>query len=644
MPKPFHVVRGDGRYLVRDDLKVAASAAGDPRVGQALDRLVKRWGIQTGTSAQVVTDPAQADVVVESGGGGAVPSLDDDESYKLEVTTAGVHISAAAPVGIIRATETLVQLFADDGGQRSLPVVAIEDHPRFVWRGLLIDTSRHFLPVPAVERILEAMAVVKMNVLHLHLTDEPGFRAESLVHPALQGLGSSGQYYSQDDLRHLVAYAAERGIRVLPEFDMPGHVTSWLVGYPELASLPGPYQVATTFGWRDPAFDPTREDVYAFVASFIDEMAPIFPDAYWHIGGDEVGDKDWDANPAIVAYETAHGIQSNHDLQAIFSERVRQMLAGHGKTMVGWEEILNPAVSGDVVVQSWRGPSSLASAARQGHRGILSSGYYLDQMMRADALYAVEPVDASLDAQTAARVLGGEVCMWGELVDAGNIDSRIWPSTAAVAERLWSAATVTDSDDMYRRLWRISDDLERAGATHRIGPWAILSSIAGPKTPALADAVTTLAPLPLSTRLGSHSYTTTTPFNRVVDAAIADPRAMRELGALVDQVADLAGGAAARAKLRTTLGRWKADADDLLAPGAQDPRLQEIAPLLQSLQQLSVAGLGALDALDSATAPASDWRAAQEPMLAQAEQAAAEMRSLLAPVVRKLLDKVAATH
>jgi hexosaminidase len=375
---------------------------------------VERWRLQTCTPTEIVVDPARADLKVESAGSGSVvPSLDDDESYKLAVTEEGISIRAVAPVGIIRATETLVQLFTANGGQPYLPIVAIEDHPRFRWRGLLIDASRHFLPVPTVERILEAMAVVKMNVLHFHLTDEPGFRAESLVFPKLQGLGSNGQYYSQADLRHLVAFAAERGIRILPEFDMPAHVSSWLVGYPELASLPGPYQVATTFGWRDPAFDPTRDDVYSFIESFIDEMSPIFPDAYWHIGGDEVGDKDWNTNPSIVAYKAAHGIQSNHDLQALFTERVRQMIAGRGKTMVGWEEILNPAVSADVVVQSWRGPSSLAGAARQGHRGILSSGYYLDRMMGADALYAVDPVDSSLDPQSAALVLGGEVCMWG---------------------------------------------------------------------------------------------------------------------------------------------------------------------------------------------------------------------------------------
>jgi hexosaminidase len=629
MPQPFRVTSSDGRYLVRDGLAVF----GDPRLRPQLERLVARWRIETGVPAAIVADPARADVVVEAAGSGrAVPSLGDDESYLLAVTATGVRLSAAAPVGIVRATETLVQLF--DGAQRALPIVEIEDHPRLPWRGLLIDASRHFLPVPTVERILEAMAVVKMNVLHLHLSDEPGFRAESLVHPRLHQLGSNGQYYSQAELRHLVEYAAERGIRVLPEFDMPGHVTSWLVGYPELGSLPGPYQVATTFGWRDPAFDPTRQEVYDFIASFIDEMAPLFPDAYWHIGGDEVGDKDWDENPAIVAYKAAHGIQSNHDLEAIFTERVRELLAAHQKTLVGWEEILNPAVTGDVVAQSWRGPASLASAARDGHRGILSSGYYLDLMMGADALYAVEPVDASLDPQAAARVLGGEVCMWGELVDAGNVESRIWPSTAAVAERLWSAASLTDTADMYRRLWRVSDELERAGGAHRAGPAAILSSIAGPLEPALAHAVETLAPLPLSPRLSSYPYTTTTPLTRVADAAIADPRAMRELATLVEQATD----PAARARLRAAFSRWQNDCDAL--SGAPDPRLQEIAPLLSSLRELSVAASSALDMLDSGSAPPSGWRAAQEPLLLRGEQPAAELRSLLAPLVRKLLDTV----
>ena len=292
-------------------------------------------------------------------------------------------------------------------------------------------------------------------------------------------MGSDGLFYTQDEVRDLIAYARERGIRVVPEFDMPGHSTAWFVGYPELASGPGPYQIERKWGVFDPAMDPTREETYKFLDTFIGEMAGLFPDQFFHIGGDEVNGKEWDANPKIQAFMHAHGLKDNNDLQAYFNQRVQKIVAKHGKTMLGWDEILRPDLPKSIAIQSWRGPDSLAQAAKQGYRGLLSSGYYVDLMWSAERHYLTEPLSgaaANLTPEEQKRILGGEACMWSEYVSPENIDSRIWPRTAAIAERLWSPQDVRDVNSMYQRL----ADREPAAGRARLDPQFQLRSDASP--------------------------------------------------------------------------------------------------------------------------------------------------------------------
>ncbi len=254
--------------------------------------------------------------------GQPVQGPDEDESYTLDVAPAGARLTAPTVVGALRGLATLEQLVQADSAGFYLPAVHISDAPRFPWRGVLIDAGRHFVPPELIRRTLDGMAAVKLNVLHWHLSEDQGFRVESKRFPKLHGLGSDGQYYTQQELRDLVAYARDRGIRVVPEFDMPGHSTSWFVGYPEHASAPGPYAIERRFGVFPPAFDPTRESTYLFLEQFITEMTGIFPDPYWHIGGDEVMGKQWNENPRIAAYKRTHGMRTNEALQAHFNQRL----------------------------------------------------------------------------------------------------------------------------------------------------------------------------------------------------------------------------------------------------------------------------------------------------------------------------------
>ena len=222
--------------------------------------------------------------------------LGEDESYDLTVNQSGAELNAPNSLGVLHGLQTFLQLEQPTPAGFAVPVVTIKDVPRFAWRGLMIDVCRHFIPLDVLRRNVDGMAAVKMNVLHLHLSDHEGFRIESKKFPKLQEDGSSGSYYTQAEMREFIAYARDRGIRVLPEFDVPGHSRSWFVGYPELASAPGPYSLVSNV---DPVMDPTQEATYKFLDKFIGEMAKLFPDDYFHIGGDEVDGKQWDANPKI---------------------------------------------------------------------------------------------------------------------------------------------------------------------------------------------------------------------------------------------------------------------------------------------------------------------------------------------------------
>src|SRR5579864_8440466 len=332
-------------------------------------------------------------------------------------------------------------------------------------------------------------------------------------------------FYTQEEIRDIIAYAHNRGIRVMPEFDMPGHSRSWFLGYPELSSGAGPYTLEG--GGIDPILDPTREETYKFLEKFIGEMARLFPDAYFHIGGDEVDGKQWDANPKIKEFIHAHGMKNNQDLQAYFNERLEKILTKNHKTMVGWDEILHPDLPKTIVVQSWRGQQSLATAAQQGYRGLLSYGYYLDLMWPAARHYAVEPMSgaaATLTPEQKKLILGGESCQWAEWVTPENVDSRIWPRNAAIAERLWSPQEVTDVAAMHTRMEALANRLEWLGLTHKAYHRQMLQRIAGPSSPEEFAALTTLAsvvePVKDYTReeTATSEPTSATPLNRLVDA------------------------------------------------------------------------------------------------------------------------------
>jgi hexosaminidase len=646
MPMPASVQMKTGQLVVDSSFSVGISGHSDVQLQHAIELFLENFRRQTGMPplGMKVTDAAEAKLVVHCERASKTgQELGEDESYSLAINPAGAKLDAATPLGIMRGLQTFLQLVQTTSNGFAVPAIAIQDKPRFPWRGLMIDVGRHFIPLDVLKRNLDGMAAVKLNVFHWHLSENQGFRIESKKFPKLQEMGSDGLYYTQDEARELIAYARDRGIRVVPEFDMPGHSTAWFVGYPELASGPGPYQIERKWGIFDPAMDPTQERTYKFLDTFIGEMAQLFPDQYLHIGGDEVNGKQWDANPKIQAFMRSHGLKTNQDLQAYFNARVQKIVSKHGKTTVGWDEILRPDLPKDIVVQSWRGQDSLAAAAKQGYRGLLSFGYYIDLNWPASRHYEVDPISgaaANLSPDEKQRILGGEACMWSEYVSPENIDSRIWPRTAAIAERLWSPQNITDVNSMYQRLEYVSRWLDWLGLTHNSNYGPMLRRIAGSDDiSALRTFTDVVEPVKDYDReeLAVVEATSLSPLNRVIDAARPESATGRRFADLVDAV--IAGRASAEAKeeVRTSLMRWR-DNQSNLQPLMTQFLLQEIVPVSRDLSEIATAGLQALNYLDRGERAPAAWATQQFALLQQAQKPKAQLLLMVAPSVQKLVE------
>lgn len=672
LPLPTDLALREGNLSLRDGLTVELVGHTEPRLDRAVERLRSRL-----PAAAAKSGPARLEIEVGVAADDADPTW-IDESYALDVTPEGARLRAVTPVGAIHGLQTFLQLVETDRDGPRVPAARIRDAPRFRWRGLMIDVCRHWIPKDVILRNLDAMEAAKLNVLHLHLTEDQAFRVESRVRPRLHEVGSGGDFLSQDDLREIVSYAHDRGIRVVPEFDLPGHSLSWLEAYPELAIDEGPWARPTRFGIHPVALDPTRDEVYEFLDAFLGEMAGIFPDPYVHVGGDEANPERWDASPAVRAYMREHGLEDHRALQAHFNARLHAILASHGKRMVGWEEIRHPDLPRDAIVQAWLTPGSVAESVRDGYETVLSQGYYLDHKLPASTHYEVDPLgmpepveldtsgawhafaismdtpagemsgdlvvfgegddlgavtavagrvifldDVSLDegqltarAETPMgaatfearidadgvrgvldslvfsvefsgvrtgghdvagsappelekaveiapeeryRVLGGEAAMWSELVSAETIDSRIWPRTGAIAERLWSPAESTaDVGDLYRRLGVFSERLEALGLRHESYREPMLRDIAGgpvpPELRALVDALEEAKQYERHRFFGEDGATTA-PLDRVADAAAAESEVARRFNQAADAL--VAGDGSWRGAVVAQLALWR---------------------------------------------------------------------------------------
>ncbi len=649
LPQPASLEVLGGSFRLISDISVRVEGAPDSTLKAAIDRAMTRLRAKVGlayTESVAGSDSHPVLTVHVNAAGPAVPLAKEDESYRLRVTQSSMTLDAPTTVGVIRGLQTLLQLVQPVDGGFIIPAVEIEDAPRFRWRGLLVDCSRHFEPVAEIKRTLDAMEAVKLNVFHWHLTDDQGFRVESKVFPKLTQVGSDGLFYSQEQIREVVAYAADRGIRVVPEFEMPGHSTAWLLAYPELSSGAPPSEIRRAFGISPYAMDPTREQTYAFLERFLTEMVTLFPDTYVHIGGDETTAPEWKTNPRILRFMREHDLKDSAALQAYFNQRVLTILTRLHRQMIGWDEIFNPALPKDIVIQTWRGEASIAASTAKGYQGILSAGYYLDGMKSAEEHYMVDPApaDAALTPVQRKLILGGEVAMWGEFVNENTLDSRIWPRAAAVAERFWSPESVRDVDDMYRRLDAVSLELDTLGLRHLAQQDVALRALTENKdTKDLKIFASVLEPASFGERYHQHHASQLDPLDQFSDAVRPDPPARYEFERLVKAYLsapqhDSSDQHLLEAKFRALLACATAVLQEVsLSPNLH---LREIQERAQQLPELAKLGVQTTEALASGSAMSPEWHSRATALIAEAEKPSANIHFVFLIPLKSLVMAV----
>ncbi|MGN8237057.1 beta-N-acetylhexosaminidase [Enterobacter soli] len=719
MPWPAKVERPatQGALVLSDNISVSVS--GDD-LGDAVNRLRQRIALQTGWTLQPQADkPDKPTIRIDIAKKvKPQPLPDSDESYTLKVDADGAIISANTRFGALRGMETLLQLIQNGPENTAIPWVTIEDAPRFPWRGLLLDSARHFIPLNDIKRQIDGMAAAKLNVLHWHLTDDQGWRFTSKRYPKLTQLASDGQFYTPDQMREIVRYAADRGIRVVPEIDMPGHASAIAVAYPELMSAPGPYEMERHWGVLKPVLDPTKEATYTFAEAMVSELAAIFPDPYLHIGGDEVDDTQWKQNTAIQKFMRDNKLADSHALQAYFNRKLETILEKHHRQMVGWDEIFHPDLPKSILIQSWQGQDALGQVAEKGYKGILSTGFYLDQPQSTAYHYRNEivpqglnnvdvigdndspqswsftlprlkgkPVEGSFtlvkgdsgwrgfidfagksrravqniewrsddqvtftvdtwmgetrpvvtvstdtlsgyfllgnarypvsgklldevpkgiapvvpDTAQQANLLGGEAALWAENVVAPVLDIKLWPRAFAVAERLWSAQDVNDTDNMYTRLQAMDSwSTVSVGLLQHSQQQAYFTRLAnnGDSLPLqiLAQAV---EPAQYYTRqhlkFQAGNYHQFEPLNRFADALSAESPTVRQMNKWVDRLVSDAEDTESADALRHVFNRWQSNTSDALALSGSNYQLKAIKPVIQEVDKLASIGMRLTD-------------------------------------------------
>jgi len=644
MPVPSEIKIGKGHFLLDSTFAACVTGTADPRIHNAASRFLRRLANRTGLFIQqdfvIPREKNKHSVLfiqVERPGRLIVG---EDESYTLKIEDDEIIVSAVTDLGAMHGLETLLQLLKGNSEGYFFPEVEIKDAPRFPWRGLMIDVSRHFFPLDLIRRNLDAMAAVKMNAFHWHLSDDQGIRVESKVYPKLHELGSDGIYYTQEEIKALVKYAADRGIRVIPEFDVPGHSSAFLTAYPEFASAPGPYKIERRWGIFDPTFDPTIEKTYEFFDRFFGEMTSLFPDEYFHIGGDENNGRQWDNNKNIQKFMKDNNIKDNHELQAYFNKRLVDILNKYNKKMVGWDEILNPDMPKNILIQSWRGIKSLAESARHGYQGILSNGYYIDLVQPASFHYLNDPIPDSLNlsAEEKKFILGGEATSWAELVTLETVESRIWPRTAVIAERLWSPAYVRDVDDMYKRLERMSFLLEEHGLLHQKNYEMMLRRLTdNHDIKALKTIADILEPVKIYNRhFQGKVHVQHSPYTRTVDAARPESMTAREFNLLVDKYIQTKD-APVLDILRGMLIKWESNHAELVKLMEVSPIIKELEPHSLNLVKLSRTALDALDLMTSNRLPSNEWLEQSKLAIENAKKPHGQTEFAITGAVEKLL-------
>jgi hexosaminidase len=510
VPEPVHVARRPGRFKLSAAVIIQVTPA-TRDLGYALaDSFAPATGLRLTVTAKRRPAGAIALRVDSTLAGKLGP-----EGYRLDVTTRAVTIRAAAPAGVFYGIQTLRQLLPADifrkasvqRAEWTIPCVSIEDFPRFAWRGAMLDVSRHFMPKEFVEKFIDLLAVHKMNSFHWHMTDDQGWRLEIRRHPRLTEVGAwrketiigrpsrdetqnvydherHGGYYTQEDVREIVAYARARFINVVPEIEMPGHSQAAIAAYPTLGCTDAPLEVSRTWGVHKNILIP-EESTIGFMQDVLTEVMALFPGRYVHVGGDEADKTQWRASESVQAQIKRLGLQDEREMQSWFIKRMDLFLSAHAKRLIGWDEILEGGLAPGAIVMSWRGVAGGITAAQAGHDVVMAptTHTYFDHYQSQDhgseplaiggflpleTVYAYEPIPAELDAGAARHVLGAQGQIWSEYIRGPKqVEYMAFPRAAALAEVLWTPSVRKDFAGFAARLRMHAERLRALDVAYR---------------------------------------------------------------------------------------------------------------------------------------------------------------------------------
>ena len=517
VPRPASMELHEGSWTLHGKLRVAF---GDPAL-----RSVAEW-LRDSMEDRGAEKIELANAQKSAGKNDITLTLDaaaadlGDEGYTLEVTADGVAVRALKPAGVFYGLQTLLQLprRPEGGGSKVVPCMTMRDLPRFGWRGLMLDCSRTFLSIDYLHRYVDLLAMHKMNVLHLHLTDEQGWRVEIKKHPELTDIGAKWDekypgevngYYTQEQLRELVKYAAGRFVTIVPEIEMPSHCLPVLKAHPELSCRGEAYRIVPYLDMMNPGVTPYgvmcagNDATFALMDDVIAELVDIFPSKYIHIGGDECPKEFWASCPKCQARKKAEGLKDDNELQSYFVKRIEKTVNAHGRTLLGWDEILEGGLAPNAAVMSWRGVQGGIAAAKAGHPVVMSptTHCYFDYdytTTPTEKVYAYEPIPPELTPEEAKQVLGAQANLWTHLArNEKAMDEQIFPRLCALAEVTWSPAAGRNWDDFQTRMKEHGERLKRDGVSlHRDvvppilatldngSPWVIFPAVS---TEILAD-------------------------------------------------------------------------------------------------------------------------------------------------------------
>ncbi|MGI9530176.1 beta-N-acetylhexosaminidase [Lutimonas sp.] len=505
IPKPEYLKAANGRFLLAPDTKIISDSV---LLGEAA-YLKESIENSSGRKIQIGSTEAKRNVIILE----VDSKIEHKEGYQLSVTNKRVLISASTNQGVFYGIQSLLQLLPIDDKSDTIPTkdvtipaVQIEDQPRYGYRGMHLDVGRHFFGVEYVKKYLDLIAMHKMNTFHWHLTEDQGWRIEIKKYPKLTEIGAYrkgtaiglagsrnapytydtipyGGFYTQEQIKEVIAYAAERHITVIPEIELPGHSLAALAAYPELGNGTGPYEVAKRWGIFTQIYAPS-EETFQFLEDVLTEVMALFPSKYIHIGGDEVIKKEWEESAYAQSLIKKEGLKDEHELQSYFVQRIEKFLNANGRDMIGWDEILEGGLAPNATVMSWRGVEGGIAAAQQHHHVIMTPGThcYFDYYQEAEEnrieepitgskrhttvekVYSYEPTPSELSQEEGSYILGVQGNVWTEYMPTWEqVEYKVLPRMTALSEVGWSSPENKNWDDFRWRLQQMAKRYDTFG-------------------------------------------------------------------------------------------------------------------------------------------------------------------------------------